>query len=65
MARPDAVLSAERASGPGTDDEIVRTLTAFNVGVAKCSRLVRRLLPVYGGYGCKEPEPGKFTLAFR
>ena len=26
---------------------------------------VRHLLPEYGGYECKEPEPGKFTLAFR
>ena len=24
----------------------------------------RALLPAYGGYECKEPEPGKFTLAF-
>lgn len=56
---------AEQAMGPGSDDDIVRTLTAFNMGVAKVSRLVRRLLPTFRGYECKEPEPGKFTLAFR
>ena len=65
VTRPAEVILAEQSTGPGTDDEIVRTLTAFNVGVAKCSRLVRQLLPEYGGYECKEPEPGKFTLAFR
>ena len=27
--------------------------------------LARALLLGYGGYECKEPEPGKFTLAFR
>lgn len=65
VARPVEVMLAEQATGPGTDDDIVRMLTAFNLGVAKVSRLVRRLLPPFGGYECKEPEPGKFTLAFR
>ncbi len=27
--------------------------------------LARALLLAYGGYECKEPEPGKFTLAFK
>lgn len=27
--------------------------------------LVRKLLHKYNGYECKEPEPGKFTIAFR
>jgi hypothetical protein len=27
--------------------------------------LARRLLMEYDGYECKEPEPGKFTLAFK
>ncbi|KAK9786282.1 hypothetical protein WJX73_000303 [Symbiochloris irregularis] len=65
VSRPAEVLMAEQAMGPGSDDDIVRTLTAFNMGVAKVSRLVRRLLPKFRGYECKEPEPGKFTLAFR
>ena len=29
-----------------------------------CDRL-RALLTVHGGYECKEPEPGKFTLSFQ
>jgi hypothetical protein len=27
--------------------------------------LARFLLRSYNGYECKEPEPGKFTLAFQ
>lgn len=27
--------------------------------------LARKLLHKYDGYECKEPEPGKFTIAFR
>jgi hypothetical protein len=27
--------------------------------------LARKLLHKYNGYECKEPEPGKFTIAFR
>jgi hypothetical protein len=35
------------------------------VGVGRYSDLVRRLLRLHDGYECKEPEPGKFTLAFK
>jgi class 3 adenylate cyclase len=28
------------------------------------NQLLRALLKAHGGYECKEPEPGKFTLAF-
>lgn len=56
---------AEQASSPVSDDTILRVITAFNVGVGKYSKLVRRLLPLYRGYECKEPESGKFTLSFR
>lgn len=48
-----------------SDDTILRVITAFNVGVGKYTKLVRRLLPKYAGYECKEPESGKFTLSFR
>jgi hypothetical protein len=27
--------------------------------------MARALLLVYGGYECKEPEAGKFTLVFK
>ena len=59
------MAAAEQSCSPATDDELLATLTAFNVAVGKVSRTVRHLLPEYGGYECKEPEPGKFTLAFR
>ena len=65
VAKPSDVAAAEQSSSPATDDELLAVLTAFNVGVSKASRAVRTLLPDYGGYECKEPEPGKFTLAFR
>ena len=32
---------------------------------ARYSAVARLLLHRYGGYECKEPEPGKFTLVFR
>ena len=65
VARPPEVVAAEQARGQMSEEEIVRVLTAFSIGVAKFSRLVRQLLPHYDGYECKEPEPGKFTLAFQ
>ena len=37
---------------------------AYNLALGRYSRLARQLLPASGGYECKEPEPGKFTLAF-
>ncbi len=65
MAKPREVRDAEQASSPVSDDTILRVITAFNVGVGKYTKLVRRLLPKYSGYECKEPESGKFTLSFR
>ena len=59
------VAEAEQTSSPATDDEMLAMLTAFNMAVGKVAHTVRRLLPQHGGYECKEPEPGKFTLAFR
>ena len=65
MGKPQEVKDAEQASSPVSDDTILKVITAFNVGVGKYTKLVRRLLPAYGGYECKEPESGKFTLSFR
>ena len=55
----------EHADSPVSDDDIINTITAYNVAVGKYSKLLRKLLPRFGGYECKEPESGKFTLAFR
>ena len=65
MAKPLTVSSTEKSSSAATDDEVLATLTAYNLAVGKVSRTVRHLLPQHHGYECKEPEPGKFTLAFR
>lgn len=40
-------------------------LFLLQLAVAKYASLARKLLRRYNGYECKEPEPGKFTLAFR
>jgi hypothetical protein len=40
-------------------------LTAYNVALGKATKLMRHLLRAHRGYECKEPEPGKLTLAFR
>ncbi|KAK9829405.1 hypothetical protein WJX72_005653 [[Myrmecia] bisecta] len=66
VAKPSEVRDAETSNSPGVSDEAVfNTITAYNVAVATASKVVRRLLAKYDGYECKEPEPGKFTLAFR
>lgn len=65
VARPAEVIAAEQSRVRISDEEFVRTMTSFNAAVGKVSRLVRLLLPAYDGYECKEPEPGKFTLAFQ
>lgn len=56
---------AEAANADSSEEEIRATVTAWHVGVGRASRLVRTLLGPYDGYECKEPEAGKFTLAFR
>ena len=43
---------------------MVDIIEAYNVALGRYVRLVRDTLPLYSGYECKEPEPGKFTLAF-
>lgn len=43
---------------------MVDIMEAYNVALGRYVRLVRDTLPLYCGYECKEPEPGKFTLAF-
>lgn len=37
----------------------------MQMGVSMYACTARRLLRKYGGYECKEPEPGKFTIAFK
>jgi hypothetical protein len=39
--------------------------SVLQLSVIKYTTVARRLLHKYGGYECKEPEPGKFTLAFK
>ena len=43
---------------------MVDIMEAYNVALGCYVRLVRDTLAIYGGYECKEPEPGKFTIAF-
>jgi hypothetical protein len=60
------VVAAESSNSPVRDEaEIVATIEAFNLGVALYTAAARALLAPHDGYECKEPEPGKLTLAFR
>ena len=60
------MVAAESSNSPVRDEaEIVATIEAYNMGVAMYTAEARALLPAHDGYECKEPEPGKFTLAFR
>ena len=65
VVKPDAVAAAEAAGAGLTDDAIIRIITAYNVALARAVRAARLLLRTHGGYECKEPEPGKLTVAFR
>ncbi|KAL4419982.1 hypothetical protein ABPG75_007080 [Micractinium tetrahymenae] len=65
VSKPAEVLDAEQVKPAVSDDTIIRVLTAFNMAVSKATKLMRQLLRQHRGYECKEPEPGKMTLAFR
>ena len=62
-AKPGVVATAE-SSAQEVSEDMVDTMEAYNMALGRYVRLVRDTLPLYGGYECKEPEPGKFTLAF-
>lgn len=51
-------------SAQEVDAEMVDIIEAYNMALGRYVRLVRDTLPLYSGYECKEPEPGKFTIAF-
>jgi hypothetical protein len=57
------VATAE-SSAQEVDADMVDIMEAYNVALGCYVRLVRDTLALYGGYECKEPEPGKFTIAF-
>lgn len=61
--KPTVVEQAE-ACAVGTEGWVLDVLTLYNLAVMELEEEVRDLLLVYGGYECKEPEPGKFTIAF-
>ena len=65
VVRPPEVQNAEQGVPSVSAGDLIRGLTAFNIANGKVSGLVRQLLPDFKGYECKEPEPGKFTLAFQ
>ena len=62
-AKPGVVATAE-SSAQEVSADMVDIMEAYNVALGRYVRLVRDTLPLYCGYECKEPEPGKFTLAF-
>ncbi len=62
-AKPATVVAAE-SSAAEVEGDVVATIEAYNLALGRYTRTVRATLPHHGGYECKEPEPGKFTLAF-
>jgi len=56
------VMSCPAAPEGVDQEEFTR---AYDTSVMLWSGLVRRLLTEFNGYECKEPERGKFTLAFK
>ncbi|KAG2499572.1 hypothetical protein HYH03_002517 [Edaphochlamys debaryana] len=64
VAKPTAVTRAEQSGGELGDEQVLELITAYQLAVGMYAALARSLLPAYGGYECKEPEPGKFTMAF-
>lgn len=64
MAKPADVARAEASAAGLGEDQVLSSITAYQLAVGQYAALARSLLPAYGGYECKEPEPGKFTMAF-
>jgi hypothetical protein len=64
-SKPKDVAIVEDTADSLSEDLVSDTLTDYNLGLMMIGRTVRALLPAYHGYECKEPELGKFTLAFR
>ncbi|KAG2454070.1 hypothetical protein HYH02_001110 [Chlamydomonas schloesseri] len=64
VAKPTAVSRAEASAGDLGEEQVLEAITAYQLAVGQYGALARSLLPSYGGYECKEPEPGKFTMAF-
>ena len=65
VSKPKEVADSEQVRASVSDDTIIRVVTAHSAALSKAVRAMRALLPTHGGYECKEPEPGKLSLAFR
>ena len=65
VVKPEIVSQAEKMthtdSRYGGNADIV---ASFAQGVALASKAIRMVLKDFDGYECKEPHPGKFTMAF-
>lgn len=59
-AKPIEVQQAE----DGQQGSDIKAIEAYHIALAMYMGLLRSILTAYGGYECKEPEPGKVTLAF-
>lgn len=63
VVKPRIVVESEkmRNKTPGEHEQI---MAAYSKGVSMAAKIVRQLLREFGGYECKEPHPGRFTVAF-
>ncbi len=74
IVKPDIVAAAEKrmrseqAASQRPNAEAVKgpmaTIAIYTEAVKLASKAIRKLLRIYQGYECKEPQPGKFTFAF-
>lgn len=66
IIKPKEVIEAEQGTPTMmSDNHVIDTLTAHGLALGRAVAAARSLLSDYSGYECKEPEPGKLTLAFR
>ena len=63
IVKPVIVVESEKMRNK-TPGECEQIMAAYNNGVTLAAKTVRQLLREFGGYECKEPHPGRFTVAF-
>lgn len=51
--------------GPHVGEELNEMLQVYNTALEVAVNVARDVLRRHGGYECKEPEPGKLTVAFQ
>lgn len=64
VVKPSIVVEAEKSRGRGGTALSQSVISSYRNAMSIASAVVRDTLRYYEGYECKEPQPGRFTLAF-